>query len=103
VSFEPAVAAYALMLNAGKRRAANFQRSFKELEDEASQLNRLDFRSSKLVARSRSLLGVFVGAQLSVMLLSHPGSNDILTTLLVPVQVLASVSKLKPLELATEN
>ena len=72
---------------------------FKELEGEASQLNRLGE-----TGQAPSLLqDVFVGAQLSVMLLSHPGSNDFLTTLLVPVQVRASVSKLKPLELATEN
>ena len=104
MSFEPAVAASELMLNARQRLAANFQRSsFKDPEDEASQLNRLDFRSSELVARSRSLQAVFVGAQSSVLLLSHPGSDDFLTTLLVPVQVLTSVSNLEPGELATEN
>jgi len=58
VSFEPAVAAHKLALNAGN----DSLQTFKELEGEASQLNRLDFRSSKLVAQSRSLLGVFVGA-----------------------------------------
>ena len=47
-----------LMLSAGN----DSLQTFKEREDEASQLNRLDFRSSKLVARSCSLLGVFVGA-----------------------------------------
>jgi hypothetical protein len=71
------------MLNANN----NSLQTFKELEDEASQLNRLDFRSSELVARSCSLLGDFVGAQSSVLLLSHPGSDDFLTTLLVPAQV----------------
>ena len=37
---------------------------------------------------SALLLRLFVGAQSSVLLLSHPGSNDLQTTLLVPVQVL---------------
>jgi hypothetical protein len=58
--------------------------AFKDPEDEASQLNRL----GETGQAPSLLLGVFVGAQSSVLLLSHPGSNDFLTTLLVPVQVL---------------
>jgi len=53
-------------------------------EDEASQLNRL----GETGLAPSLLLGDFVGAQLSVLLLSHPGSDDVQTTLLVPVQVL---------------
>ena len=67
--------------------------AIKEREDEASQLNRL----GETGPAPSLLQDVFVGAQSSVLLLSHPGSNDILTTLLVPVQVRASISKLKPL------
>ena len=50
---------------------------------DTSQLNRLGRRG-----KPRLYYKVFVGAQLSVLLLSHPGSDDIQTTLLVPVQVL---------------
>ncbi len=73
-------------------------RILKDREDEASQLNRLDIsRSSELAAHSYALLlRLFVGAQLSVLLLSHSGSNDFQTTLLIPVQV-------RTYELATEN
>ena len=51
------------------------------------------------------VLGVFVGAQSSVvLLLSHPGSNDLLTTLLVPVQVLTETRlKPRPTQLRTDN
>ena len=76
-----------------------FKERLPKIEDEASQLNRL----GETGQAPSLLLGVFVGAQSSVMLLSHPGSNDFLTTLLVPVQALTSVSNLEPGELATEN
>jgi len=61
----------------------------KDLENDLSQLNRLGVAYSHLVYfrfQPRVLHRLFVGAQSSVLLLSHSVSNDFQTTLLIPVQ-----------------
>jgi len=74
---------------AGLTFRADGQQTFKDREDETSQLNRLGVAYFHLVYfrfLPRVLLRLFVGAQSSVLLLSHSVSNDFQTTLLIPVQ-----------------
>src|SRR6266567_4836788 len=62
-------------IHAGRSARAEARQSLKELEDDASQLNRLGRRGKPRLYYKAFL----VGAQLSVLLLSHPGSDDIQT------------------------
>ena len=70
----------------------------KDREVNASQLNRLGWLTFIFASfRFQPATSAFRRRTVSVLLLSHPGSNDILTTLLVPVQVLTENWQLEAL------
>jgi hypothetical protein len=78
----------------------------KDREDETSQLNRLGvayFLVGLFPISATSLLRLFVGATVSVLLLSRPGSNNFLTTFTVPVQFRTDNRQLSTEVLSTEN